>query len=391
MNNEPGTSGAYPVGIGQERNLIPSNVKRSVTKMWARNQSEFAEIHFQWVVEKFSLKSQQCGEPLLSPQFSSVNDKTVNWNLLLFPNGANLNKDCVAVYLAKVHVEEEDFPVSAQFEIILLNHQQQVVKSYCFPLHKLDGVNQDWGMALMKRKDLSEDEALLGRKDELHIHCKLIYEMAEIIATGNNSLFGSDNQSYPRDKAANLSTSFQSLFSEAMPFSDVVLQVNGTNFTAHKFVLAARSTVFAAMFQSEGFTENKTNIVKIEDFEPPVVKEMLRFIYTDRVEKMDAMAKELLIAADKYLVDNLKAECQWALQRKLTVQNCCELLAFADSYLSPKPKDYAMEFVLSHSLEVAKSSSWIEMKQTHPHLGFEVSEALMSSYSDDLSHYDTFK
>ena len=192
-------------------------------------------------------------------------------------------------------------------------------------------------------EDLSEDEALLGPKNELHIHCKLIYEMAEIIATGNKSLFGSDNQSYPRGKAENLSTSFQSLFSEAMPFSDGVLQVNGTNFTAHKFVLAARSTVFAAMFQSEGFTENKTNIVKIEDLEPTVVKEMLRFIYTDRVEKMDAMAKELLIAADKYLVDNLKAECQWALQRKLTVQHCCEQLAFADSYLAPKLKDYAME------------------------------------------------
>jgi len=41
----------------------------------------------------------------------------------------------------------------------------------------------------------------------------------------------------------------------------------------------------------------------------PVVKEMLRFLYTDRVEKMDQLAKDLRLAADKYLITSLKSLC----------------------------------------------------------------------------------
>ena len=85
-------------------------------------------------------------------------------------------------------------------------------------------------------------------------------------------------------------------------------------------MLAAGSLVFSAMLQSEGFAENKTNVLKIDDLEPPVVKEMLRFLYTDRVEKMDQLAKDLLVAADKYLIDSLKSNCQLALAEMLTVE-----------------------------------------------------------------------
>ena len=88
-------------------------------------------------------------------------------------------------------------------------------------------------------------------------------------------------------------------------------------------MLAAGSLVFSAMLQSEGFAENKTNILEIDDLEPPVVKEMLRF-HTDRVENMDQLAKNLLVAADKYLdidyIDSLKSNCQLALAEMLTVE-----------------------------------------------------------------------
>ncbi|VDM36143.1 unnamed protein product [Hydatigera taeniaeformis] len=71
-------------------------------------------------------------------------------------------------------------------------------------------------------------------------------------------------------------------------------------FKAHKAILAARSPVFAAMFE-HGMTESRANRVNITDVEPDILGEVLRFIYTGRVVGLDnpVMAQELLAAADK--------------------------------------------------------------------------------------------
>ena len=102
------------------------------------------------------------------------------------------------------------------------------------------------------------------------------------------------------------------------------------------------------MLQSEGFTEQKTNILKIDDLEPVVVKELLRFLYTDRVEKMDKLVKDLLMAADKYMVDLLKLQCQAALAETVTVENCCDLLLLADKFSASELKKIVFVFILQH-------------------------------------------
>lgn len=62
----------------------------------------------------------------------------------------------------------------------------------------------------------------------------------------------------------------------------------------------ARSPVFAAMFEHE-MEERKRNRVDITDVDHEVLREMLRFIYTDRAPNLDKMADDLLAAADKVL------------------------------------------------------------------------------------------
>ena len=60
---------------------------------------------------------------------------------------------------------------------------------------------------------------------------------------------------------------------------------------------------------------NVINHVKIEDIPPEVFNELLRFIYTGRSTSaaMETMAVQLLVAADKYLLDQLKSECEFHL------------------------------------------------------------------------------
>lgn len=90
-----------------------------------------------------------------------------------------------------------------------------------------------------------------------------------------------------------------SLF-ESGKFSDVILSVNGTEFNAHKSILAARSEVFSAMFEHE-MEEKKQNRVEIVDMDESVLSEMLKFIYTGRSPCLEKMADDLLAAADKVI------------------------------------------------------------------------------------------
>ena len=84
---------------------------------------------------------------------------------------------------------------------------------------------------------------------------------------------------------------------------------------------------FAAMFQNPT-KENLTNQIKIEDIEPEVFHALLRFIYTGRVlfDKMESMAAGLFIAADKYLLDELKMKCENYMLLHMSPDNCLVLL-----------------------------------------------------------------
>lgn len=67
----------------------------------------------------------------------------------------------------------------------------------------------------------------------------------------------------------------------------------------HKFYfISARSTVFNAMFE-HGSLESQENRVVIEDFDFETMKELVRFIYCERVENLKDVSLSLLEAADK--------------------------------------------------------------------------------------------
>jgi len=51
--------------------------------------------------------------------------------------------------------------------------------------------------------------------------------------------------------------------------------------------------------------EGRTKVVEIEDIEPSVLKEMLRYLYTGKAPKLDEddMTEPLFLAADKYQIE----------------------------------------------------------------------------------------
>ena len=123
----------------------------------------------------------------------------------------------------------------------------------------------------------------------LLIRCVVELECRDSVASNIEGDDPTNMQNLPR------TLSFTSRdFLEEMKYTDLTLDVNGITFHCHKFMLAKKSDVFDAMF-SHDFAETVSNKVVITDLESEAVLEMLRFIYTGKVQQMEKVNKMVCI------------------------------------------------------------------------------------------------
>ncbi|XP_015123821.1 speckle-type POZ protein A [Diachasma alloeum] len=159
---------------------------------------------------------------------------------------------------------------------------------------------------------------------------------------------------------------------EESKFTDFALLVGTHKFPAHKLVLAARSSVFSAMFAHEETEENLKNEVKIENMEPATIQAMLEFFYTDKVTNLEELAHDLLEAADKYDVPLLRSMCEEVLYATVNAENAAEILILADLHRSPKLKEHVMGFMADHLRHAVESDSYKVMEEVYPSLTKEL-------------------
>lgn len=86
-------------------------------------------------------------------------------------------------------------------------------------------------------------------------------------------------------------------------FSDIVLNVEGQEFKAHRCILAARSPVFFAMMTHET-KEKISGTVDIPDIDTKIFRNFLNYLYTENVDNLTSgNAFKLYTTADKYQVN----------------------------------------------------------------------------------------
>lgn len=87
---------------------------------------------------------------------------------------------------------------------------------------------------------------------------------------------------------------------------DMLLVTEGKEIKVSKNILAARSSVFAAMFEHK-LDETKSGRVNITDVEYEPLRALVKYLYTDSIEISDVLfALKVFVAADKYDVPSLK-------------------------------------------------------------------------------------
>jgi len=166
----------------------------------------------------------------------------------------------------------------------------------------------------------------------------------------------------------------------------VVFVVDDKEFHLHKTILAARSPVFATLFQSD-FVEVRQNkvVLKDENISAEHFEQFLAFIYSGKVPTLGENALELFYMADKvsewkplrkylilfvfikYQIELLKSICEKDLGNNLTVESVIDVLLLADMHIVPKLKQKCIVFI-AQNLKTVKTRKKFKQIEARPDL-----------------------
>jgi speckle-type POZ protein len=335
---------------------------------WFRPGYELVEAKFEWKVQvPFLQNTDGNGEKLISPLFSPEETPNSNWELQVFNKGTHIS---IFVFHYNSAGKKETFVEPVQVKMSILDKNGRKIFHQMFPSSTDQFVVKFhvYKVSVMK-ECIQEDKSLL--------FCCKIFTHVKIVEIVGLSVSPGDSSVFSVDCSGGLSTHLDGLFN-SMQFSDVILNIRGREFPAHKNILAARSEVFAAMFKHP-MREQSTYQIKMEDIEPEVFQELLRFIYTGRVRTatMESMAAGLFIAADKYFLDELKMKCENYMIHHMSPDNCIVLLLHGDLQNPAKPLKEAAKFLRHFPHEVMATERWNKMKQENPAVLFDIQQFVL--------------
>ncbi|XP_049770218.1 poly [ADP-ribose] polymerase tankyrase-1-like isoform X1 [Schistocerca cancellata] len=157
----------------------------------------------------------------------------------------------------------------------------------------------------------------------------------------------------------------------------VTLVAGRTRLVVHRAVLAARSPVFEAMFRHDTL-EASSGVVSIADVEGPALRQLVAYVYTLRAPSAPGTAGQLLAAADKYGLLELKAHCERQLSAELAVESAAATAVLAVRHCCPRLTEVAVAFVEANS-QVLATQGWADAVRSHPKDVVEVSRLIAAT------------
>ena len=139
--------------------------------------------------------------------------------------------------------------------------------------------------------------------------------------------------------------------------TDVTIKVQDETFTAHRFVLAARSPVLAAMFEND-MTEKKTGLIDIRDCDPKAFKHFLLYLYSGELDSVNCDFFHLHKIADKYDVPELKLMSVDFIIHHVSLENFCEIYVFGCQFNENKILTKIQDFFNENFEKIVFLNGW---------------------------------
>lgn len=147
------------------------------------------------------------------------------------------------------------------------------------------------------------------------------------------------------------------LFSTKMCY-DVTLEATDGKVRAHKWILKMKSKYFKAMFDHELSDKNQDRF-KIRAISCVVLNEILRYIYTEKVQDLGALAHDLLLWSDYFALDDLRDLSAGYVIKSLNPENVLSVIELAVNTNQNYLKEQSTKFLRKNMDKVIASESWL--------------------------------
>ncbi|XP_049795029.1 speckle-type POZ protein-like [Schistocerca nitens] len=122
--------------------------------------------------------------------------------------------------------------------------------------------------------------------------------------------------------------------------------------------------------------EAKEGSMEVTDVAPEVLKQVLLYMYTGVAPALKDMPLELLMAAEKYQLHQLKRQCETHIASCLNVDNAAATAANASVFSCDLLWDRAIVFIRHNLCEVMRTKGWAETVTVHPEVIQRISELM---------------
>ena len=160
-------------------------------------------------------------------------------------------------------------------------------------------------------------------------------------------------------------------------FCDVTIAVKSKEFKAHKVVLAAASSFFLSLLESNMRESNEQLIrIELEEATASVMEDVLKYVYTGNVSVTVESSHNLIVTADYLLLPGLKTAACVFLKENVTIENCVFSYYFAVKYQCPELKEKSRDVI---------NSNFTVVMETDDFLSLDVDQVMEWASSDDVT------
>ncbi|XP_050297811.1 speckle-type POZ protein-like B isoform X2 [Anthonomus grandis grandis] len=162
-----------------------------------------------------------------------------------------------------------------------------------------------------------------------------------------------------------------------------------TPLKAHSWIIRTRSEKLAKRLEEHSDDKHKgiKYLLSLPEYSYGVVNELLRYIYTDKVDHADRYASKLLPISMIYNLQGLKGLCERHLIESLTPSNVANILLLADQCRCENLRKAALHYCedseeIKGNVHMGKTLAWRVMEMVNPDLFMEACESIGSSSSN---------
>jgi len=357
---------------------------------WCETDANWKDIQYTWTINSFSKCQEELGNYVTSPEFPSNlvvpnnqhgmmhhMDEELAFYLKVHLKGENEDSDHLAVYIVCKGPEE----VLASFELsIIVDGKKMNSRDSKKVCQFAEDQHPAWGFKkFITFDELQNEEKGYLKGDRLKLHCEVkfvvVKNLRPVHVNWGDAVFKPEN----RVEEGMERLDVDQLWRDRKLYADVTIVCQDQEIPANRVLLATRSEVFRAML-SHPTKEARSGRIEILDADATVIEQMLAYIYTGFAPNVEAIAEDLLIAANKYALEELKTDCVRVLESNLSVDNVLEMLVLGDQHEAGKLKDAAVAFLVNRLdvfMDKTFKISWQKFKEAQPDLTTETVKVLL--------------